>query len=291
MSKTKNRPVDEISGTETTGHLWDGITELDTPLPRWWLILLYASIVWALIYWVFMPALPLLTSYTPGLRNHSDRANVARDLAALEARRAPFADKLQNASLTEIESDPSLQEFALAAGASVFGDNCATCHGSGAAGAKGFPNLNDDVWLWGGSLDEIAHTLKVGIRSTHPETRYSAMPAYGRDGLLTPEQIQDVTEHVLKLSGQDHDAGAAGRGQATFLEQCSACHGETGLGDRLQGAPRLNDADWLYGGSREEIRAQITNAQAGVMPAWEARLTPAMLKAVAVYVHARGGGE
>ncbi|WP_295692108.1 cytochrome-c oxidase, cbb3-type subunit III [uncultured Maricaulis sp.] len=293
----ETRETDAHSGTETTGHEWDGIKELDTPLPRWWLYIFYASCVWAVIYWVLMPAWPALpglageTDHTRGLRNHSERANVAEALDALAEQRAVGFAALEGASIGEIENDPELLGFVLAAGETVFRDRCGTCHGVGGQGFVGYPNLNDDVWLWGGSYDDIRHTLQVGIRSEHPDTRFSQMPAFGRDELLSRAEIGEVTDYVLSLSGTSADAGAISRGQAIYDSQCASCHMADGRGDRAQGAPSLTDQDWLYGGSREQIMASIHRGPYGVMPAWEDRLEETTLDALAAYVFLRGGGE
>jgi cytochrome c oxidase cbb3-type subunit 3 len=293
MSDERER--DAHSGTQTTGHEWDGLKELDTPLPRWWLYVFYASIVVAIIYWVLMPAWPLANGYTKGLLNHSDRANVMTEMRALESARGPMLERLAAASPGAIAADPELQEFARAAGQSVFGDYCATCHGAGGAGAPGYPVLADDVWIWGGALSEIEHTLRVGVRSDHAETRMSMMPAFGRDRILTPAQISDLTEHVIAISAArvrlTPNAPAAARGAVLYQQQCAVCHGPTGAGDRNFGAPSLNDDLWLYGGSRAEIRRQIELGRGGIMPSWEARFDPAILRALAYYVHEMGGGE
>jgi cytochrome c oxidase cbb3-type subunit 3 len=286
---------DDRSGTETTGHEWDGIRELDTPLPRWWLYIFYASIVVAVIYWVLMPAWPMLNGYTPGLLNWSDRRNVAAEVQMLEAARSPLFERLAQANAADLARDPELQEFARAAGESVFGDRCQTCHGAGGAGAPGYPVLADDVWIWGGSIAEIEHTLRVGIRSGHPDARMSIMPAFGRDGILTSQQIGDVTERVIAMSTArtrlQPEMAAAQRGAQVYQDQCAICHGATGAGDRTVGAPSLNDDLWLYGGSRAEIRRQIELGRGGVMPAWESQLDAATLRALAYYVHQMGGGE
>lgn len=295
MTTPDKHGVDEITGTSTTGHEWDGIRELDNPLPRWWLYMFYACIAIAFVYWVLMPAWPLLNSYTPGVLGFSDRANVAAEIKSLQAARGPAFARLNAASYDEIVADPQLSEFARAAGETTFADNCATCHGAGGAGAPGYPSLADDVWLWGGTLKEIEHTLRVGIRSTHDDTRYSIMPAYGRDGLMSAKDISDVTEYVLTLStARDREkpmVAAAARGAAVYQQQCVACHGATGAGDRAQGAPSLTDDVWLYGGSRAEVRRQIEQGRGGVMPMWETRLDAATIRALAVYVYGLGGGE
>ncbi|MFZ5718221.1 MAG: cytochrome-c oxidase, cbb3-type subunit III [Pseudomonadota bacterium] len=285
------RERDEHSGTETTGHEWDGIKELDTPLPRWWLWVWYGSIIYAIVYWVLMPAWPGITGYTKGLRDHSDRANVVQELAKLEAIRGAGAVKLKTASLEQIERDPELQAYALQVGQSVFGDNCATCHGAGGGGAKGYPNLRDDVWLWGGTLEDIRHTIEVGVRSGHPQARgETMMPAFGRDQMLTDAQISDLTEYVVALSGRKADRAAVARATQTYADQCVSCHGPTGTGDLAKGAPNLTDAEWLYGSDRASIRGQIWSGQNGVMPHWGERFSPETIKALAVYVHANAGG-
>ena len=289
MSGTREK--DEVSGVETTGHEWDGIRELDNPLPRWWLWIFYACIVWSVCYWVVMPAWPLLTDYTRGILGHSQREQVASDVEALRTARAAYGDKLATASLEAIEADPELQSIALAWGKSAFGDNCATCHGAGGGGAVGYPNLNDDIWLWGGKLDDIRHTITVGVRSTAEDTRQSQMPAFGRDGILDAAQIRDLTEYVLNLSGRGTDPAAVARAAPLFADNCAACHGAEGKGNREFGAPDLTDADWLYGGDKATITETITRARGGVMPTWAGRLDAPTINALAVYVHSLGGGE
>jgi cytochrome c oxidase cbb3-type subunit 3 len=233
-----------------------------------------------------------LHGYTKGLRNQSDRIAVVQDLKALAALRGKEASRLSSASLEEIERDPQMQAYALAVGQSVFGDNCATCHGSGGTGAKGYPNLRDDVWIWGGGLQDIEHTIRVGVRSTHPQTRKSMMPAFGRDGILTPAQIEDVTEFVWSLSGHKVQAGPAARGGALFAQNCAVCHGPAGKGDVTFGAPDLTDADWLYRDrdQKSAVREQIRNGRGGVMPTWEGRFDADTIKAITVYIHANAGG-
>jgi cytochrome c oxidase cbb3-type subunit 3 len=288
---SKNREKDDVSGVETTGHEWDGIRELDNPLPRWWLVIFYACIVWSVGYWVAMPAWPLISDYTRGVLGHSQRLDVDAAVAALKADRAGLGEKLAKATPQEIEADPKLQQAALAWGKAAFGDNCAPCHGAGGGGNVGFPNLNDDIWLWGGTLDDIRQTIKVGVRTANPETRLSEMPAFGRDGILDAAQIADLSEYVLSLSGKSTDAEAVTRATQVFADNCAACHGADGKGMREFGAPNLTDADWLYGGDKDTIIATITNARYGVMPTWEARLDAPTINALAVYVHSLGGGE
>lgn len=282
---------DPHTGTETTGHEWDGIKELNTPLPRWWLVVFYACIVWAFAYWVFMPSWPTLSGYTHGLLDHSQRADVAVAVSDLKKQRHSEESRLANASLQQIQSDPDLQQFAMAEGHSLFGDNCAPCHGSGGQGAHGYPNLNDDVWLWGGKLEDIQHTITVGVRSSSPDTRQSQMPAFGHDRILSDSQIDDLTEYVVSISGRTAEPTAVRRATKLFADNCAACHGATGRGDRSMGAPNLTDSDWLYGSTRADIRDQIWYGHGGVMPTWSGRLAPEEIKSLAVYVHSLGGGE
>lgn len=279
--------IDEISGTETTGHEWDGIEELNTPMPRWWLWMFYACIIWAIIYAILMPSLP----FFKGTLGYSDRAAVATAVDELEAARVDTFARLSDASLLEIQNDAELFRFAMAAGKSAFGDNCATCHGSGAQGFKGYPNLNDDVWLWGGTFDDIRQTLTVGIRATHDDTRYNIMEAYGKNEFLTKDQVSDVTDYVMFVSGQQGNNQAAQRGAMIFRNQCASCHGDTAQGDQSQGAPNLTDQEWLFGGDRDTVYESIYYGRQGVMPNWNERLSPEMITALAVYVHALGGGE
>ncbi|MBB37179.1 MAG: cytochrome-c oxidase, cbb3-type subunit III [Hirschia sp.] len=290
-----NKPVDEHSGLQTTGHSWDGISELNNPLPRWWLYTWYITIGIAVIYMILMPAIPALPGLgtnTPGLRNHSDRDNVSLAISEMQQKRQSDATALLDASLRDIETDRDLQQFALAMGESLFGDNCATCHGAGGRGAKGYPVLADDIWLWDGTLEGIETTLRHGIRHEEDEdTRFSAMPRFGQDGFLTAAQISDLTEYVLHLSDRSDDPEAVERASGNWVAQCSSCHGDQGKGDRTQGAPDLTDADWLFGDSKRDIFDTIYHARNSHMPAWEGRLDDASIKALAVYVHSLGGGE
>jgi len=283
--------IDEVSGVETTGHEWDGIRELDNPLPRWWLWVFYASIVWAIVYWVLMPAWPGIKGYTHGILGKSDRAQVVSELNALKGVRGVQAAKLTTASLEDIERDPALQSTAFAIGQSVFGDNCATCHGVGGTGSKGYANLKDDVWLWGGSLEDIQKTITVGVRSISPDTRNTKMPAFGRDEMLNGGQIGNLVEYVVALSGRPANQTAVARARQTFADQCASCHGMDGRGNQAKGAPNLTDREWLYGSDRKSIGEQIWFGHGGVMPTWGGRLDPTTIKALAVYVHANAAGQ
>lgn len=292
MTDIHKRDVDALSGVETTGHEWDGLKELNNPLPKWWLYVFYASIVWAIGYWVVYPSWPLLSSYTTGVMGNSQRADALAALEAGKAARAELGTKLIDASLADISSTPALLDFAMANGRAAFGDNCAACHGSGGTGAVGYPNLQDDGWIWGGTLDDIHTTLKYGIRSGHSDARIADMPAYGRDGLLEKDQITQVANFVASKTGLETEAGVdLAAGETIYQENCAACHGEDLKGLREMGGPNLMGANYLYGKSLAAIKAQINNPRMGVMPAWEGRLDPATIKSLAVYVHSFGGGE
>jgi len=287
----RDRKIDDVTGTETTGHEWDGIEELDRPLPRWWLWVFYATIVWAFGYWVLMPAWPGISGYTKGLLGYSNRGAFMERMAAAEAEQSVFREQIRQSDLREIVEDQQLLEFARAGGESAYAINCSQCHGTGAAGGPGYPNLNDDAWLWGGALDAIYQTILYGIRADHPETRQNMMMGFLAEGILTREQVEDVTNYVLSFSGRAEDEEAVARGEEIFSQQCVACHQEGGVGSDDLGAPALNDSIWLYGGSREAIVASIANGRAGVMPAWDDKLETLTIKQLAVYVHALGGGE
>ncbi len=279
---------------ETTGHAWDGIEEYNNPLPRWWLWVLYMTIVWGIWYTIAYPAWPMLTQATQGYLGYDNRQAVEAEIKTFDDANAEIKAKLIAAPLTGIAGDDTLNQYANSAGAAVFKTWCAQCHGSGAAGVqgKGYPNLTDNDWLWGGDMEQIYLTINHGIRNaTDADARYSEMPKFGADGLLEAAQIGEVVEYVLQLSGQDHDAALATAGATVFTDNCAACHMETGAGDRTQGAPALNDAIWLYGGDRETITASVYGARYGVMPAWAGRLSEDEVRAVASYVHSLGGGE
>jgi cytochrome c oxidase cbb3-type subunit III len=286
------KDIDDVTGVETTGHVWDhDLKELNKPLPKWWLYTFYATIIWAIGYWIVYPAWPTLDGYTKGVWGYSQRATVMKQIDDAKAAQSEFRQKLEQTDINEVPNDGELMRFAMASGKAAFGENCAPCHGRGAQGFPGYPNLNDDEWIWGGSLEDITATLRYGIRSPHEETRSSDMPRFGADELLEPKQISDVSEYVLSLSGGDTDKEAAARGQTIYAEQCVACHGEKGLGNPELGAPNLADAVWLYGSDKAEVMTSIHTGRGGMMPAWENRLDPLTIKSLALYVHSLGGGQ
>ena len=277
----------------TTGHEWDGIQELNTPLPKWWLYTFYACTLWAVVYWVLMPSWPLVSSYTKGIRNHSQREVVAENVAAMHALRMQHGAALADAELQAIEDSPDMLTFALANGKAAFGDNCAPCHGTGAEGGRGYPNLNDDDWLWGGTLDDIHTTLLHGANwDADEETRFGGMTAFGTDGILEHGDIVTVANYVRSLSGLETEPGAdLEAGKVIFEENCVACHGDDAKGMHETGAPNLTDSIWLYGSNLDTIVQTITNGRKGAMPAWVDRLDPVTVKSLAVYVHSLGGGQ
>jgi cytochrome c oxidase cbb3-type subunit 3 len=282
---------DTATEVETTGHEWDGIKELNKPLPKWWLYVFYATVVWAIGYWLLMPAWPLVASYTKGFLGYSQRETVAEQLEEAKAAKAAFRQQIAASDLAAINANPELLNFALAGGEAAFGDNCAPCHGRGAQGGFGYPNLRDDSWLWGGTIEAIHQTIQHGIRANDPETRNSQMPAFGRTGLLNATQVNDVAEYVLSLSGRADDQAAAERGTKIFADNCAPCHGAEGKGNQNLGAPDLTDELWLYGGDKPTVVETIISARNGVMPAWAGRLDPETIKELAIYVHSLGGGQ
>jgi cytochrome c oxidase cbb3-type subunit 3 len=284
--------VDAHTGMATTGHEWDGIKELNTPLPRWWLYTFYACIVWSVGYWFVYPAWPLLTGYTHGFLGWHSRAAIVADMSELKAQRAPMNDKIAKASLADIEKTPELLSFARAQGSAAFAINCSPCHGAGGQGSRGYPNLNADRWIWGGSLDEIAATITHGARwDADPDTHATMMPSFGRDGTLKPAEISSVADYVRTLSGNTPAAGAdLASGKKIFADNCAACHGDDGKGNKELGAPNLTTQVWLYGPTKADIVQRVNNGGGGVMPAWGAKLDAPTIKTLAVFVHSLGGG-
>lgn len=284
------KDIDEVSGVSTTGHEWDGIKELDNPMPRWWLLTFYATVIWGIAYMIAYPAWPLLTTATQGLLGWSSRGDVKAELAAADSAKSEYVAAVAAKSAEEILADDNLRTFATAAGAAAYKVNCVQCHGSGATGSKGFPNLNDDDWLWGGKIADIQQTIAHGIRfNGDADTRVSEMPAF-RD-ILKPEEITAVANYAASLSGMNSDPEQAKAGAAIFAAQCTSCHGPDGKGGREFGAPDLTDAISLYVHSESDMEAQVRRPKHGVMPAWQGRLGETTVKELAVYVYTLGGGE
>lgn len=282
--------LDEETGTKTTGHSWDGIEELNTPLPRWWLWTLYLTIIWGIGYVIAYPAWPMISGATTGALGWSSRAIVAQDIVDHDAKNAPLVTALLAADMATLPDEADLNRYAVARGGAVFKAQCSQCHGSGAAGALGYPNLLDNDWLWGGSMEQIMHTVAHGVRNeTDDDARWSQMPAFS--DILEKDEITSVVEYVVSLSNTDFDAGLADPGAEIFADNCASCHGDAALGDVEGGAPNLADAIWLYGGDRAALTYTVANARFGVMPAWGQRLSDEDVRAVTAYVHGLGGGE
>lgn len=285
------REIDPVTGVETTGHEWDGIKELNKPLPRWWLLTFYVTIIWGVGYMIAYPAWPTLTSYTRGVLGYSQRQVVADDVKAAARAQGHLRTLLATTPLADVRGNADLFTFARTAGNAAFQTNCAPCHGRGATGFVGYPNLNDDDWLWGGTLADIEKTILYGIRDVHDQARRMDMPKYGVDKLLSDAQIDDVAEYVLSLGGGRTNAQAVGRGAEIYKQQCADCHGDTAKGKQDRGSPNLTDGIWLYGGSKSAIVESIRTGRGGAMPSWVGRLDPVTIKSLAVYVHSLGGGK
>lgn len=289
MVDEHKKETDQISGVETTGHEWDGLKELNNPLPRWWVWVFIACCVWSVWYWIVYPSWPVPGGATTGTGAYTQYDELKKNQAEIEALQKSYLDKFNHSSFKDIMKDPELYAFAVAGGSAAFKDNCATCHGTGAEGRKGYPNLNDDDWLWGGTINDIYTTISYGIRSTPENTRTSQMPSFGKDGLLKKEEIDQVVEYVLGLSkGTSTDAMP---GYTIFQSNCASCHGVDAKGGRDYGAPNLTDTIWLYGGTKIDVTNTVYNAHAGVMPTWHTRLGDSTVRQLAIYVHQLGGGE
>ncbi len=285
------KEIDEVTGVATTGHEWDGIKELDNPMPRWWLYTFYATIIFGIGYLIYYPAVPLTENATPGLSGQTNRGDLKIELAKVKEGKAAIEEKIATLDFFDIRKDENLMRYSVAGGQSLYKVFCTQCHGTGAQGAPGFPNLNDDDWIWGGDIESIYTTIKHGVRNDEDdETRFSEMPNFG-SGILGNADIEAVTHYVASLSNSDHEVKLAQNGQEIFIENCAACHGDDGLGGRDLGAPNLADSLWLYGGSLPEISSQIAQPKHGVMPAWGERLGEAKIKQLSLYIHGLGGGE
>jgi cytochrome c oxidase cbb3-type subunit 3 len=280
---------DSVSGQNTTGHEWDGIKELNTPLPKWWVYVFWATVVWSIGYWFMYPAWPLVNGYTKGSLEYSSRGDLAKELDIQKKGRSAWLSKIEASDVAAIEKDKDLLRYAMAGGKIAFNENCAPCHGVGGVGAYGYPTLADDEWLWGGTLADIEQTVKYGVRNTNKDSRQSEMPKFGADGLLKDDQISAVADYVLSVASKAPAKGSAG--ETVYTENCAVCHGEDGSGQPALGAPALNNQIWLYKGSKDAIVAQVTKPKHGSMPAWSERLDTNTIKMLAVYVHNLGGGK
>lgn len=286
------REHDPVTGRETTGHEWNGIKELDTPVPRGVLIFLVLTHLWAIAWWFLVPAWPLGTTYTKGLLGVDQRTAVEERSATDEAARAAWTGRVVGEPYEVVLADEALMQAVRDAGSQLYGDNCAACHGRDAQGAAGYPDLTDDDWLWGGGPEAIEQTLRVGINTAHAESRIAQMPAFGRDQMLDRDQVRQVAAYVYSLSNPDYSTAdtlpRVEAGREVFAVNCAACHGETGQGLAEVGAPNLTDDRWLYGGDLETIIASVHGGRQGHMPTWDERLSDAEIRTLALYVHDLG---
>lgn len=277
---------DPYTGHMTTGHEWNGITELNTPVPRAVYFFLAVTTAFALVYWLLMPAWPLGTTYTRGLLGLDDRSNVAEELRRAASGREIWARRIESSDYQAIQSDEKLMDVVRNTGRTLFADNCSVCHGSDGRGGPGYPNLTGGSRLWGAAPDTVAETLRVGINSSHPETRTSQMLAFGRDQVLSRTEIENLVTYVQGLSKQTNpeESAALAAGKETFAANCVSCHGEDAAGNPELGAPNLTDPFWIYGGDRQSIYTSIHQGRQGHMPHWEGRLTPLDRKILTLYV-------
>jgi len=311
MSETTTNQQ-KSNAVQTTGHAWDGdLQEFNNPLPRWWLWSFYGTVVFAIIYWFIYPSWPIGKSWLPGLatvtytvngqdrKSHwNTRAELLHDLQSSDAavRQRAFMTKVAKASFADIRNDPEMLAFARSTGNGLFGDNCAACHGRGGQGVVGlYPNLADDDWLWGGTMEKLQETLIQG--------RQGFMPAFKET--FNQEQLDEVAEYVLTLSGEAPKSDASERGRQIFQGQgggCYYCHGMDGKGLQSQGSANLTDKIWTIANvpgqkTLEDKKSVVKNLiwdgvqNVRIMPAWKDRLSPTDIKLLAVYVHQLGGGQ
>ncbi|WP_064682821.1 cytochrome-c oxidase, cbb3-type subunit III [Rhizobium bangladeshense] len=287
--------VDPVSGRKTTGHIWNGIKELDTPIPRGVLLFLIVTHVFAVLWWFLLPTWPLGRTYTKGLLGIDQKTTVEETLREGTDARASWMSKIDSMSYDEIRADERLMATVRTTGNQLFGDNCAACHGRDGKGGNNYPDLTDDDWLWGGGPEKIQQTLMVGINSRHPETRVAQMPAFGRDEMLDRQQVLDVAAYVISLNDPTtstaKNVNQIDKGREVFLTTCAACHGENAKGKPDVGAPNLTDGQWVYGGSLQSIVDTIHGGRQGHMPTWDERLSPSEIKILALYVNALGQQE
>ena len=283
--------IDPVSGHVTTGHEWNGIKELDTPVPRGVLIFLIVTHLFAVIWWFVMPTWPLGTTYTKGLLGTDQRKIVEEKLVQANVARSSWVNAIEKSSFDEILANPQLMQLVKKTGPQLFGDNCAACHGRDGKGGDNYPDLTDQDWIWGGGPERIAETLHVGVNTRHAQSRASKMPSFGRDKMLTPPQVASVAIFVHSLSNPlafPTEIARIEAGRQVFLTNCAVCHGEDAKGKQDLGAPNLTDQRWIYGGDIEKIVASIHGGRQGHMPTWDERLTPAEIKILSLYVYSLG---
>lgn len=286
---------DPLTGRETTGHEWNGIKELDTPVPRGVLMFLVVTHVWAIFWWFMVPAWPLGVTYTKGLLGIDQQTTVEARIFEGQQQRSAWTTQLEDEPYDAILADEALMTTVRHTGRQLFGDNCAACHGRDGRGRANYPDLTDDDWLWGGGPELIEQTMRVGINTAHPESRVAQMPAFGRDEMLDREQVRSVAAYVYSLTHADYstpeNVDRIDAGREVFATTCAACHGEGAQGDVEVGAPNLTDASWVYGGDLDTIIASVHGGRQGHMPTWDERLTTAEIRTLAVYVHDLGTAQ
>ncbi|MCF8478139.1 MAG: cytochrome-c oxidase, cbb3-type subunit III [Pseudolabrys sp.] len=279
---------DPYTGYLTTGHEWNGIKELNTPVPRLVYFFLIATALFAVVYWILMPAWPIGVTYTKGLLGIDQRATVAQHLEQAALERSVWTKRIESESFAQIQADRDVMTAVRQTGNALFGDNCAACHGARAQGGKGFPNLTTSSWLWGGSPEAIAETIRVGVNAEHPDSRVSQMPSFGRDKVLSRAKVDNVVSYVRSLSGStapaDGSAAEIAAGKALFATTCPACHGDDAKGSTEAGAPNLTDPFWLYGGDAKSIYTTVWGGRQGHMPTWDARLSLLDRKILTLYL-------
>ena len=283
---------DPATGRETTGHEWNGIKELDTPVPRGVLMFLIITHLWAIAWWFLVPAWPLGTTYTRGLLGVDQRTTVEARVVEGQRERAAWTARLETEPYDVIMADEALMQTVRDTGRQLFGDNCAACHGRDGKGGSNYPDLTDNDWLWGGGPELIEQTMRVGINTAHPDSRIGQMPAFGRDEMLDRNQVRNVAAYVYSLTNPDYSTpenlDRINAGREVFVTTCAACHGENAQGNREVGAPNLTDAYWIYGGSLDTIIASVHAGRQGHMPTWDERLTSAEIRTLALYVNDLG---
>jgi len=278
---------DPHSGHKTTGHEWNGIRELNTPIPKavWFFIIV--THLFALGYWILMPAFPTGESYTKGLLGADDKTRVMTQRRDTALARADWLRQVEATPYEQLLTDPAVLARIRVEGAQLFGDNCAVCHGADGRGVEGFPSLADRDWLWGGKPETVAETIRVGVNSTHPQTRASEMIAFGAGGILDATQVANAADYVMSLSlpafaQSKPDSVRAGR--VVYEANCVPCHGPEGRGNQELGVPNLTDLAWVNGSDWESVYTVINHGRKGEMPSWEGRLSPAERKLLAAYV-------
>jgi cytochrome c oxidase cbb3-type subunit 3 len=285
---------DSYTGYLTTGHEWNGITELNTPVPRAVYFFLTIAFLFSVGYWILMPAWPLGATYTKGLLGINQRRTVAASLQAAATDRSVWTKRIETEGFAAIQSDPKLMNIVRETGHTLFGNNCAACHGRDAKGGPGFPDLTTSSWLWGGDPEKILNTIRVGINSAHPDSHVSQMPAFGRDQMLPSADVIKVATFVFSLTHPDArgiDPKTVEAGKKIFAANCVACHGDDAKGNPELGAPNLTDKFWIYGGDLSTIDTTIWGGRQGHMPTWEGRLSELDRKILTLYLLDKGTAQ